>query len=37
MEKRGNHSKSAAIVCNNKSQQRKKHEKVSSTRKIEHL
>jgi len=25
MEKRGNHSKSAAIVCNKKSQQRKKH------------
>jgi hypothetical protein len=37
MEKRGNHSKSAAIVCNKKSQQRKKHKKVSSARKIEHL
>jgi len=37
MEKRGNHSKSAAIVCNKKSQQRTKHKKVSGVRKIEHL
>jgi hypothetical protein len=37
MEKRGNHSKYAAIVCNKKSQQRKKHKKVSNVRKTEHL